>query len=137
MWGAGPWLHGRIRSLASLLPTRRSREGGITSDTIDAVLAMWIVREARSRAGLGLRELARLAGTSHATLARYERGDVDPTMGTLERIVAACGFELRVLLESPDRQDEELARSFARLSPRERLESLHNWNELRERALPR
>ncbi len=101
------------------------------------MLAQWIIREARSRAGLGLRELARRAGTSHATLARYERGEVDPTMGTLERIVAACGFELRVLLAPPDRQDEELARSFARLTPAERLESLRNWNELRERALRR
>jgi transcriptional regulator with XRE-family HTH domain len=101
------------------------------------VLAQWIIREARSRAELGVRELARRAGTSHATLMRYERGEVDPSTGTLERIVAACGFKLRVLLSPLDRQDEELARSFSRLTPAERLESLRAWNELRERALTR
>jgi transcriptional regulator with XRE-family HTH domain len=84
------------------------------------VLAQGIIREARSRAELGLRELPRGAGTSHATLARYERGAVDPTTGTLERIVAACGYERRVLLDSPDRQDEELGQSFAQLPPPER-----------------
>jgi transcriptional regulator with XRE-family HTH domain len=98
------------------------------------MLGQWIIREARSRAGLGLRELARRAGTSHATLARYERGEVDPTTGTLERIVAACGYEMRVLLDSPDRQDEELAKAFAQLTPQERLESLRNWDVLRGRA---
>lgn len=108
---------------------------GIRSDTIARVLAQWIIRDARNRSGLGLRELARRAGTSHATLARYERGEVDPTTSTLERIVAACGFEMRVLLDAPDRQDEELAESFGRLTPEERLESLRNWDALRGRAL--
>lgn len=94
-------------------------------------MAAWIVREARSRSGLGLRELARRAGTSHATLARYERGDVDPRVGTVERIVAACGLEMRVLLAEADKQDAELAASFAALAPAERLESLRNWDALR------
>ena len=97
-------------------------------------LAQWILREARDRAGLGLREAARLAGTSHGTLRRYERGEVDPTFGTLERIVGACGYELRILLAPPDRQDEELEETFAALTPAERLESLRNWDDLRARA---
>lgn len=97
-------------------------------------LAQWIVREARSRAGLGLREVARRAGTSHGTLRRYERGEVEPTVATVERIVAACGYELRVLLEPADRQDEQLAASFARLTPAERLETLRRFDELRGRA---
>ncbi|WP_370324386.1 helix-turn-helix domain-containing protein [Euzebya sp.] len=65
-------------------------------------LAATIIREARSRARLSLREVARRAGTSHATVRRYERGEVDPRMATLERIVAACGYEMRVVLDEPD-----------------------------------
>ena len=97
-------------------------------------LAQWILCEARSRAGLGLRETARRARTSHGTLARYERGDVEPTVATVERIVAACGFELRVRLGEPDRHDEQLEEVFLRLTPAQRLESLRRFDALRGRA---
>lgn len=86
--------------------------------------AATIIREARSRAGLGLRELARRAGTSHATLARYESGDVDPRVGTLIRIVAACGYELRIGLEPPDTSDRRLERAMAAMSPADRARSV-------------
>jgi transcriptional regulator with XRE-family HTH domain len=49
---------------------------------------------ARGRAGLSLRQLARLAGTSHSTLSAYESGDKVPTVATLDRIVRAAGFAL-------------------------------------------
>jgi transcriptional regulator with XRE-family HTH domain len=57
-----------------------------------------LVREARVRAGLSLRELAKRAGTSHATLRRYETGEVSPSAATLERIVRAAGFDLNARL---------------------------------------
>ena len=41
----------------------------------------------RADAGLSRRELARRAGTSAATLAKYERGEVSPSSATLERIL--------------------------------------------------
>src|ERR1035437_3202055 len=41
----------------------------------------------RADAGLSRRELARRCGTSSATLAKYERGDVSPGAATLERIL--------------------------------------------------
>lgn len=53
-----------------------------------------MLKQARTRAGLTLRELAELAGTSHSTLAAYEQGRVAPNTATLERIVAAAGFEV-------------------------------------------
>jgi transcriptional regulator with XRE-family HTH domain len=52
------------------------------------------VRMARNRAGLSLRQLGRLAGTSHSTLSAYESGDKVPTVATLVRIVRAAGFAL-------------------------------------------
>jgi transcriptional regulator with XRE-family HTH domain len=62
---------------------------------------------ARNRAGLSLRQLGRLAGTSHSTLSAYESGDKVPTVATLIRIVLAAGFALELDLSPvaslPDR----------------------------------
>lgn len=50
-----------------------------------------ILRETRLRAGLSLRELARRAGTSHATLLAYERSTKVPATTTFFRILEASG----------------------------------------------
>jgi transcriptional regulator with XRE-family HTH domain len=83
-----------------------------------------LLREARERAGLGLRELAARAGTSHSTLSAYENGAKTPSVATLERILRAAGFALDVdLVPRFDRGRElervlELAGQFpARHSP--------------------
>jgi transcriptional regulator with XRE-family HTH domain len=55
-----------------------------------------LIREVRTGQELGLRELARRAGTSHATLAAYEAGRKVPSVATLDRIVRAAGCELHV-----------------------------------------
>ncbi|MBC8363819.1 MAG: helix-turn-helix transcriptional regulator [Actinobacteria bacterium] len=74
-----------------------------------------LIRRARRRSGLGLRALARAAGTSHATLSAYESGSVTPSVATLERIVGAAGFtiqtELRPRVDAGSRlpRGEELA----------------------------
>lgn len=86
------------------------------------------------RAGLSIRELARRAGTSHATLSRYEHGHVQPSLATIERIVRACGLELRIHLEAPDTSDRDLAAEFLSLTPKERLQSLTNVDRLRQTA---
>lgn len=52
------------------------------------------IREALERSGLSLRELARRAGTSHATISTYLSGRKVPRSDTLERIVRAAGFAL-------------------------------------------
>ena len=52
------------------------------------------LRDARSRAGLTLRGLARRAQTSHATLHAYETGAKVPRVDTLDRLVRAAGFAL-------------------------------------------
>ncbi len=57
-----------------------------------------LLRTARTRAGLSLRQLAALAGTSHSTLAAYEAGAKSPTVATLDRILRAAGFEADVEL---------------------------------------
>ena len=57
-----------------------------------------LLRSARRRAGLGLRELARRSGTSHATLHAYEAGAVEPRVETLQRIATAAGFAVDATL---------------------------------------
>ncbi|MGE0621571.1 MAG: helix-turn-helix domain-containing protein [Pseudomonadales bacterium] len=61
-------------------------------------IAARTLAEARAEAGLSLRELARRAGTSHATLHAYETGAKRPSAATFLRILDACGFAVDVVL---------------------------------------
>jgi transcriptional regulator with XRE-family HTH domain len=65
------------------------------------------IREIRRRSGLGLRELARRAGTSHATLHAYATGKKDPRMDTIARLAEAAGLALVIELSPrPDAGDQ-------------------------------
>lgn len=54
-----------------------------------------LLAEARARSGLSQRALAEGAGTSQSAVARLEGGGVQPSLGTLERLLAVAGFSLR------------------------------------------
>ena len=69
-----------------------------------------LITSARSEAGLSLRELAAVAGTSHSTLSAYEHGTKVPTVDTLDRIVSAAGFAVDVDLHRRHRGDATLSR---------------------------
>lgn len=58
-----------------------------------------LIRNARASAGLTQRQLARAAGTSQPTVARYEKGDVVPSLATLERLLRAAGLRLALIVE--------------------------------------
>lgn len=58
-----------------------------------------LIRNARAAAGLTQRQLARAAGTSQPTVARYEKGDVAPSLATLERLLRAAGLRLVLSVE--------------------------------------
>jgi transcriptional regulator with XRE-family HTH domain len=72
-----------------------------------AVRAAALLVEARRRSHLSRRELARRAGTSAATLAAYEQGEKEPGVATLERLLAAAGFDLEARLAPRLGRDEE------------------------------
>jgi len=55
-----------------------------------------LIRTARRQAQLTQRELADRAGTSQPAIARYESGEALPSLPTLERLLRACGLELRL-----------------------------------------
>lgn len=64
-----------------------------------------LLSRARHLAGLSQAELAQRAGTSQPAIARFESGQANPTVATIERLLAAAGFALHVELvplESPD-----------------------------------
>ena len=56
------------------------------------------IADARRRAGLSQRELARRARTSQPAVARLESGQVSPSLVTLQRLAAAAGFDVRLEL---------------------------------------
>lgn len=53
-----------------------------------------ILETARGRAGLSLRALAERAGVPVSTVARVEKGRMAPTVGMLDRLVGAAGYDL-------------------------------------------
>lgn len=61
-----------------------------------------ICQDARSRAGLSQRALAERTGVSASSVARIERGRMEPTLELLQRLVEGCGFELRIRLTEID-----------------------------------
>ena len=67
-----------------------------------------LLLQARLRADLSQRELARRSGTSQSTIAAYERGTKGPRFETLTRLLHAAGFDLRLRLEPHDDHDESL-----------------------------
>lgn len=65
-------------------------------------LARTLVIEARNRSGLSRRALAARAGVPTSTVSRIEAGEIDPTIGMLQRIVDAAGSRVDMVLESAD-----------------------------------
>lgn len=66
--------------------------------------AATLIREARGLAGLSQVGLARRAGTSQSAVARYETGAAQPSLPTLERLLAACGARLELRLAVEERR---------------------------------
>jgi transcriptional regulator with XRE-family HTH domain len=65
----------------------------------------------REKRGLGLRELARMAGVHHPTLSQLERGVIaDVTTGTAKKIARALGVSVDYLIGMyEDEEDAEPA----------------------------
>lgn len=59
-----------------------------------------MIRTARLRAKMTLRELGERAQTSHSTLSAYESGRSTPNVDTLDRVLRAAGFAADVDLQA-------------------------------------
>ena len=74
------------------------------------------VREAREEAGLSLRALAARSDVSYPTICRIENGHLDPTTGTLRKLLGALGEDLELARRpaTPGPQLAELADAWER-----------------------
>jgi hypothetical protein len=92
-----------------------------------------LLREARARAGLTQRQLARRARTAQSVVARIERGQASPSWATLARLLAAAGFELDARLATRTARGSHMlddVTRILRLTPEERLTELGNASRL-------
>jgi len=86
---------------------KRSTKSAVAAD---------LVRLARSRANLTQRELAERSGVPQSVIARIESGSRQPTLPTLDRVLAGAGVEVRYRLEALDDHDSVLLARHARRS---------------------
>lgn len=83
---------------------------GYMLDLVMANRAGSLIAAARVKTQLSQARLAELAGTTQPTISAYERGAKVPDLATLERILRAAGFELRMSLAELDDHDSSLER---------------------------
>ncbi len=85
---------------------------------------------ARLEAGLSQRELAERAGVTQSEIARIESGKREPSIPTLQKILAGAGLELRFRLDELDDHDRVLKARNARRSKTEEaaVERRHERN---------
>lgn len=90
-----------VSTVATIVVTVK---GERMTETIDVPGRVRVAREGR---GLTQRDLARRAGLSHTTIAKIERGEINPTIASLQKIAVALRSTVAVLLsggdEEPDR----------------------------------
>ena len=88
-------------------------------------LAAGLIRLARDKAGLTQGQLAERAEMSQQAVSAYETGRKEPTIPSLQRLVAAAGFEIRIHLAPSDDHDRSVERLVESLAPevRSQLES--------------
>jgi transcriptional regulator with XRE-family HTH domain len=88
-----------------------------------------MLRDARTKAGLSQRELARRANTAQSVVARIEGGQTSPSWDTLNGLLAAAGFGVETRLAEPavevGQALDDTPRILA-LSPEDRLHELRN-----------
>jgi len=85
-----------------------------------------LLKEARLRAGLTQAELARRVKRSQSQIARWERGDVKPSLETLRELIRACGLELWFRMANYDDSYVSLINEQLDRAPAERIEHMQD-----------
>ena len=57
----------------------------------------YLLRKARTEAGLSQADLAEAAGIAPGRISDYERGKLDPSFNMMLRLLAACGTSLALV----------------------------------------
>ena len=83
-----------------------------------------LLREARLRSGLTQSELAARLGKSQPVIARWESGDVLPSLETVREVIRGCGLELTFSITKADDSNDAIIAAHLRMTPAERFEDL-------------
>ena len=83
-----------------------------------------IIREARLLAGLSQQDLADRAGVPRQSIARWERGAVEPGFDTVRRLLRSCEFDVSLVRYERDETIETRLSGKLELTPQERLLAL-------------
>jgi len=90
-----------------------------------------LIRATRRRRGLSQQRLARRAGTRQSAISRLERGEISPTVETLELLLNAMGERLELEGAPLERRYDTLHRQVnAERSPEDRLALAVSWNRM-------
>ncbi len=94
-----------------------------------------LIREARTLAGLTQRDLAARARTAQSVIGRIEAGLGNPSVRTIERLLAAAGFRLHFELRRDSDKDAIVAAYKAGIDRTLLRENMKKTPEQRVRAL--
>ena len=83
-----------------------------------------LIREARLRAGLTQAQLGERLGKAQSAIARWERGDVRPSLETLRTLVQACDLDLTFHLSKLDDSNVTIIDQHLAMTPAERFADL-------------
>ncbi|MGI9112153.1 MAG: helix-turn-helix domain-containing protein [Gaiellaceae bacterium] len=86
------------------------------------MLSSDLIYIARRRAALTQAELGRRLSLPQSQISRWERGDVQPSLETLTRIVRACGLELTLGLANGDDSYDLDIEEYLELAPEQRTD---------------
>jgi transcriptional regulator with XRE-family HTH domain len=88
-----------------------------------------LIRSTRLRHGLSQQRLALRAGTRQSAISRLEKGEISPSIETLEHLMNAMGESVELSSASLEGRFDPLhLRESAKRSPAERLELAISWN---------
>jgi transcriptional regulator with XRE-family HTH domain len=87
----------------------------------DHVRAGEVIREARLLVGLSQERLAERIGVPRQSIARWERGEVEPGFDNVRRLLRSCGFDVSLVRHEADESAEGRLGSRLELTPQERL----------------
>ena len=91
------------------------------------------VNQARRAAGLSQRELSRRTGVPQSAIARIEGGRQMPRADTLEKLLRACGFELRLAPTRGGGVDRSQIEGWLRMSPADRARGTADYGRALDR----
>lgn len=90
-----------------------------------------LLRERRKANRLTQAQLALRAGSTQGAISRLERGELSPTIETIERLLAVMGEEAEIVVQRSGLEcDLDRLHALRSRSPAERLAQAISWNRL-------